>query len=603
MSDTAVAMSDTAVALTAEQLSHLRHDLRTPIGQITGYGEMAVEDAEAEGSEELAAVVRTAIAAANAVMIRQNALLLSESSEATLQHLAEMRDELVPQCRALAETIQELYVLSQEPEHAWLEGTVSRMCRAAGHLLALTETCVEWSTGAAEQPASVTDAAGVAAVPDEPAVAASAADVADVEVAAESLPEGVAEVEVPAEVAAPPEQGQLLLLVDDNEDNREMLGQRLEREGYRVETAYDGAEALRKLGVRSYDLMLLDILMPEMDGYDVLRHVKSTPAWREMPVIMISALDEIESVVRCIEMGAEDYLPKPFNPVLLRARIGVALERKRLRDEEREQKQALQRTLDQLAQQKAVAEAMLLNVLPERVARELEQHGEVAPMYFEDCTIGFTDFVGFSKATERLAAEEIVSELHKYFTVFDQIITQYSLEKLKTIGDSYMFVSGLPDRRACNPVNAVLAALEMVEAVKRLGNPALGVDWQIRIGLHTGPVIAGVVGIRKFAFDIWGDSVNFASRMESCSEPNRVNISERTYARVKDFITCEHRGRLTTKDNRDVDMYFANGIQERLLSDTTSWPPPKFVRRFRLYFQEDPQSFPSYLNRGLAVGA
>ena len=173
-------------------------------------------------------------------------------------------------------------------------------------------------------------------------------------------------------------------------------------------------------------------------------------------------------------------------------------------------------------------------------------------MYFEDVTIGFTDFVGFTLATEKLAAEEIVGLLHEYFTAFDRIVSRYGLEKMKTIGDSYMFVSGMPDRRPSHPVDAVLAALEMVETVRTMARPDEGIEWQMRVGLHTGPVIAGVVGIHKFAFDVWGDSVNFSSRMESSGAPNRVNLSERTYSRVKDFVRCTPRGRVVTKDGREV---------------------------------------------------
>jgi len=242
------------------------------------------------------------------------------------------------------------------------------------------------------------------------------------------------------------------------------------------------------------------------------------------------------------------------------------------------------------------AEALLLNILPARAAKELTEKGSVDPRYFEDVTIMFTDFVGFTLSTEKLAAEDLVHMLHDYFTAFDQISRRYGLEKLKTIGDSYMCLSGLPVRNPAHPVDVVMAAFEMLHAVeqRRLTNPK---GWGVRIGIHTGPVVAGVVGIEKFAFDIWGDSVNFSSRMESSGSPNRINVSERTWSRVKDFFDCEYRGRVQTKDKREVDMYFLNGILPGLLDGTGTIPPEPFARRYRTYFEHDPPSFPAWLTK------
>ena len=240
------------------------------------------------------------------------------------------------------------------------------------------------------------------------------------------------------------------------------------------------------------------------------------------------------------------------------------------------------------------AEGLLLNILPARAAKELTEKGTVDPRYFEDVTIMFTDFVGFTLSTEKLAAEDLVHALHDYFTAFDHISRRYGLEKLKTIGDSYMCLSGLPVRNPAHPVDVVMAAFEMLHAVeeRRKKNPN---GWGVRIGIHTGPVVAGVVGIEKFAFDIWGDSVNFSSRMESSGAPNRINLSERTWSRVKDFFECEHRGKVQTKDKREVDMYFANGILPALLDGSNTIPPVEFTRRYRTYFEHDPPSFPSWL--------
>jgi class 3 adenylate cyclase len=250
---------------------------------------------------------------------------------------------------------------------------------------------------------------------------------------------------------------------------------------------------------------------------------------------------------------------------------------------------------EKLMIEKRVSESLLLNILPGEVADELRAKGLVSPKYFEDVTILFTDFVGFTLSTEKLAAEELVELLHDYFTAFDQIVARYRLEKMKTIGDSYMCISGLPMRNPAHPVDMVMAAFEMLEAVRQRQRPERLAQWKVRIGIHTGPVIAGVVGINKFAFDIWGDTVNYSSRMESSGEANRINLSERTYSRVKDFFACEYRGKVQTKEKRELDMYFANGILPTLLNGSDQVPPPAFVRRYNVYFQKDPPSFPAFL--------
>jgi class 3 adenylate cyclase len=210
---------------------------------------------------------------------------------------------------------------------------------------------------------------------------------------------------------------------------------------------------------------------------------------------------------------------------------------------------------DKLKVEQEKTQALLRNILPEPIAEELRETGAVAPLKCDDVTVCFTDFVGFTLASEKLSACDLVDTLHRYFSKFDEIIGRYGLEKLKTIGDSYMFVSGLPQQKPSHAIDAVLAALEIVEAVKELAKDGPG--WSIRIGLHSGPVVAGVVGTRKFAFDIWGETVNLASRIESCSRPNHVNISARTYDLVRDYVECQPRGPVMTKEGRCLDMYFA----------------------------------------------
>lgn len=255
----------------------------------------------------------------------------------------------------------------------------------------------------------------------------------------------------------------------------------------------------------------------------------------------------------------------------------------------------LEKRNEEVEKQQDVYQTLLESVLPIEIAEELQAKGSVQPKYFEDVTIIFTDFVGFTVGSEKLAAEELVQALHQRFTAFDEIVRRYGLEKLKTIGDSYMFAGGLPTRTHTHPVDAVLAAFEMLHAIQIRNRPEDPVQWALRIGIHTGPVIAGVVGIQKFAFDVWGDTVNYASRMESSGSPNRINVSSRTYYRVKDFFECEHRGRVITKDKQEVQMYYVNGVRASLIDDPTIVPPPAFQHRYQIYFQKGPPWFPVHL--------
>jgi class 3 adenylate cyclase len=239
-------------------------------------------------------------------------------------------------------------------------------------------------------------------------------------------------------------------------------------------------------------------------------------------------------------------------------------------------------------------EELLLNILPRPVAAELRSNGNVKPTTFDDTTVCFSDFVGFTLSSEKLPAETLINALNEYFTAFDEIIGRYGLEKLKTIGDAYMFAGGLPNVRPSHAVDAVLAALEMAAAVHRLTRPEQGVNWKIRLGLYSGPVVSGVVGVRKFAFDIWGNTVNFAARMESAGQPGRVNLSETTFQRVEPFIECEPRGAVRIKEGREMEMYFAVGPKFDLLQGpVVDGVPEAFRSAYEKAFGEAPRSFPA----------
>ena len=260
----------------------------------------------------------------------------------------------------------------------------------------------------------------------------------------------------------------------------------------------------------------------------------------------------------------------------------------------RQQREELEHELlkrnEELTAQRSESHSLLRNILPTTVAKEFRSKGSVQPKYLEDVTILFTDFVGFSASTEKLAAEDLVYMLHDYFSAFDEICERYGLEKLKTIGDSYMCAAGLPERNPSHPVDTVMAAMEMIQAVTERSNRTP--NWSIRIGIHTGHVIAGMVGTQKFAYDIWGESVNYASRVESSGEPNRIALSSQTYGRIKDFFECEKRVKTHSKVSHKMELYFVKGFTPSLVEDVKQMPPEAFVRRYRGYFQKEPPSFP-----------
>lgn len=210
-----------------------------------------------------------------------------------------------------------------------------------------------------------------------------------------------------------------------------------------------------------------------------------------------------------------------------------------------------------IAREKSKSENLLLNILPAETAQELKQNGKVEVVKFDEVTILFTDFVEFSKLAEHVAPELLVKSVDAYFKKFDEITTKYGLEKIKTIGDSYMCACGLPTANPSHARNVILAAKEMMEVVETRLQEKDGMShFNIRMGIHSGPVVAGIVGIKKWQYDIWGDTVNVASRMESMSKPGRINLSETTWLQVKDEFPCEYRGEIEVKNRGLLKMYF-----------------------------------------------
>jgi class 3 adenylate cyclase len=237
------------------------------------------------------------------------------------------------------------------------------------------------------------------------------------------------------------------------------------------------------------------------------------------------------------------------------------------RDKEALEKKVKDRTIEVVKQkenaekQKVIAEEqrkksddLLLNILPAEIAEELKTSGSSEARSYNNVTVIFTDFVNFTEISSNLNPKELVSEIDRNFKAFDLIIEKHNIEKIKTIGDAYMAVCGLPVETDDHAERAILAAIDIRDYIEE--NKKNGGLFEVRIGVHSGPVVAGIVGIKKFAYDIWGDTVNTASRMESNSIPNKINISGDSFELVKDIFSCEHRGKIEAKGKGEVDMYF-----------------------------------------------
>lgn len=224
----------------------------------------------------------------------------------------------------------------------------------------------------------------------------------------------------------------------------------------------------------------------------------------------------------------------------------------------------INRLYSELDAEKQKSDKLLLNVLPVEIANELKIYGKVEPVYYESVSVVFTDFKGFTQLAEKMTPRELVDELDFCFSYFDRVVDKYGLEKLKTIGDSYMCASGIPKPSPTHAFDAVLAALEILQFMELRKKHKFYENtpyWDIRIGIHSGPILAGVIGNNKFSYDVWGDTVNTASRMESSGVPGDVNISQATFELVKDFFECEHRGQIFAKNKGELDMYLVRGLK------------------------------------------
>ncbi|MFN3650897.1 MAG: adenylate/guanylate cyclase domain-containing protein [Armatimonadota bacterium] len=515
----------TAAALVA----HMRHELRTPLNAIIGYSEMLLEDSLEEADEQFSTGLARVRDAGRNLLHLVNELLDPSHSPAVSFDFATfsgdvrhaLRDPLNAALGYSDLLLDDARVLGRDEYVPELEKIVA----AGKRLLSLVDEIGRLSD------------CGPGGTAAAPVASALANDVAGTMVQLDE-----------AGRAAPHHGGGHVLVVDDNDVNRDLLSRRLAREGYSVTTVESGRLALQLLQEQPHDLVLLDIMMPEINGYQVLQQMKADEQLRHIPVIMISALDDMGSVVRCIELGAEDHLHKPFDPVLLRARVGACLEKKRLRDRE-------VLYLQQIEEEKRRADELLHVILPDQIVTELKEHNTVKPRHYENVAVLFCDVVGFTPFCERRTPEEVMAVLQELIEAYEELVLRYGMEKIKTIGDSFMATAGLLQPSENPVLTCVQCGLEMIEIAQRLPSRLM-----VRVGVHVGSVMAGVVGHRQYLFDLWGDTVNTAARVESHGANGYVNVSGAAWQQVSDYCRGESLGLILLKGKGEMELFRIEGL-------------------------------------------
>jgi len=349
-----------------------------------------------------------------------------------------------------------------------------------------------------------------------------------------------------------------ILVIDDSRMNRRQLQILLQQRGHQVILAESGEQGLSALINEPIDVILLDLVMPGMDGFEFLQRLKSSPALSMIPTIMISAQDELSGIVRAIEMGAMDYLPRPFDPVLLNARINASLAGKRLRDLEQAHLRQVQAFVYQIQQEKEKSEMLLRSILPASIVERLKTESHTIADTHEDVSVLFADMVRFTEIAARVPAAELVALLDEVFSSFDLCAQELGVEKIKTIGDAYLAAAGLPIARADHAEVMGELALGMMGEIDRLA-AATRLPLQLRVGIHSGPVVAGVIGRRKQTYDLWGDTVNTASRLESHGLPGEIQVSEVVKELTQNRFHFELRGEIPLKGRGIFRTYLLKG--------------------------------------------
>lgn len=372
-----------------------------------------------------------------------------------------------------------------------------------------------------------------------------------------------------------------IMIVDDQRTQSLGLSQMLRQLGYTdLLIAASAQETYQHLRFHTLttgpsacavDMILMDVNMPGTSGIEACAHIKSNVAWRDIPILMVTTSAETQDLSDAFNAGAMDYIQKPPLMDELNVRVRSALKLKHEMDERKKREYDLDILNDQLesalrdlasqhmqlALERERAEKLLLNILPAPIAARLKEGEQVIADQFEEVTVLFADIENFTPLAASMPPAKLVEMLNNIFSVFDAIVEKHGLEKIKTMGDAYLAVGGLPIPSRDHTVAVANAALEMLEAFPHLTEDYL----RLRIGIHTGPVVAGVIGKRKFNYDLWGDTVNIASRMQSHGQPDRIHVTAQTYAHLKDKFDFQPRGEMEIRGKGAMQTYMMMGNQ------------------------------------------
>jgi CheY-like chemotaxis protein/signal transduction histidine kinase len=480
---------------TRAAVARLRHDLRTPMNAILGYGSVLAIEAEELGIAPLMPDVQRMQSAAKK-LLEQIDHLLPSGPEAADVEVSSIRTRL----------------------HEALVGPATELVQRSEALLAKAGTSerasadLERQLGATRTLLAIVQQLASPAVPGQSSPAG-----ARFEQVLGRLGQSVQAMPVTAHAGT-------LLVVDDDAMNRDLLTRQLVREGYAVFTAASGKEALDKLRLQDFDLVLLDVMMPEMDGIQVLERIQQDPGLHEIPVVMISALDEIDSVARCIDKGAADYLAKPFDPVLLRARVSAPLQIHQLR-------QDVRRAAEELEQNRTSIDSLMRSVVPPPLSTGLRGGERIACAQYADVTAVVAQLVGLDAVAARQGAAETIERVSATLAAFERCARSQGLELVRATGGGYTAIVGAPEWREDHAERAADFALELLQALRTVAEtgrePA-----EVRIGVNTGPLMTGAAAGDRIVFGMWGEAVSTAEAIASQAPGGTIHISAATRAKL-----------------------------------------------------------------------